>query len=133
MKWRAKGTTNSVPVVTMIPRITMIAGLDTQGRVYVSLVQGNSNDQTMDIFFRHLCMKLDRERPNWRYNTVVLLDNAPYHTSTATMRILNFLEIPVCFTGAHSYSAAPCELLFAAFKSRDINPSRVAIGKSQFR
>jgi hypothetical protein len=78
-------------------------------------------------------MKLDRERPNWRYNTVVLLDNAPYHTSTATMRILNFLEIPVCFTGAHSYSAAPCELLFAAFKSRDINPSRVAIGKSQFR
>ena len=66
MKWRAKGTTNSVPVVTMLPRITMIAGLDTQGRVYVSLIQGNSNDQTMDIFFRHLCMKLDRERPNWR-------------------------------------------------------------------
>ena len=51
MKWRIKGTTNSVGYVQMAPRISMIAGLDTKGEVYLSLVQANSNAKIMEIFF----------------------------------------------------------------------------------
>ena len=45
------------------------------------LTQSNSNSSVMDAFFRHLAEKLDRERKGWRKDTIIILDNAPYHTS----------------------------------------------------
>ena len=60
---------------------------------------------------------------------MILLDNAPYHTSDSTINLMQGLQIPIIFTGPHSYDAAPIELLFAAFKSCDINPRHVATGK----
>ena len=107
----------------------MIAGLDTKGRVYISLVQSNSNSKMMEVFFQHLVRKLDGERPRWRSDTTVLLDNAPYHKSKETLKLLEDLDVPVLFTGPHSYDVAPCELLFAAFKAADINPRHVPTGK----
>ncbi len=80
-----------------------------------------------------LVSKLDEERPGWRKNTCLLLDNAPYHTSPATLGVMEKLKIPVLFTGPHSYDASPCELFFAHFKKADINPNRLATGKSNFR
>ena len=83
----------------------------------------------MELFFRQLVKKLDRERAGWRQDTVILLDNAPYHKSKATMTLFAALDLPVMFTGPHSYAAAPCELWFAAFKSKDANPNRVPTTK----
>jgi len=51
-KWRAYGTPNSVPQLQIAPRISMIAGLDQTGRVYLSLLQSNSNSKVMEIFSR---------------------------------------------------------------------------------
>ena len=70
-------------------------------------------------------LKLDQENQNWRDNTVILLDNAPYHVSDGTVNLFAGLDIPVIYTGPYSYDAAPIELLFAAFKSEDINPNHV--------
>ena len=83
----------------------------------------------MDIFLRKLVRRLDSEDPEWRDNTVILVDNAPYHTSESTINLMEGHRIPMLFTGPHSYDAAPIELLFAAFKSRDINPRHVPQGK----
>ena len=83
----------------------------------------------MDVFFRHLCTKLDKERKNWRKDTIILLDNAPYHTSAETLDLIKSLDMPVMFTGPHSYDAAVCELFFAEFKSVDINPRHYPLGK----
>ena len=69
----------------------MICGLDTNGGVYLSLLQANSNSGVMGIFFRHLVRQLDKERPDWRSNTLVQLDNASYHTSPATLKLLEGL------------------------------------------
>ena len=44
--------------------------------------------------------------------------------------MLDALKIPTIFTGPHSYDGSPCELWFAHFKARDINPNRVPTGKS---
>ena len=107
----------------------MITGLDSNGQVYISLLQSNSNAKVMEIFFHKLVKVLDRERTNWRTDTVVLLDNAPYHTAPATLKVFQDLNIPVMFTGPHSYDAAPCELFFAHFKKEDINPRKVAMSK----
>jgi hypothetical protein len=84
----------------------------------------------MDIFFLALVNLLDKEQKNWRETHIILLDNAPYHVGTSTIKMLNRLKIPICFTGPHSYDTAPIELWFGAFKSKDINPQRMPTGKS---
>ena len=132
-KWQAPGTTNSVPKLQMVPRVSMICGLDSQGGIYFTLVQSNSNSKVMEIFFHALVKKLDKERPNWREDTIIMLDNATYHKSVTTLKLLQSLQVPTLYTGPHSYTAAPCELLFASYKSVDTNPNRVKTGKSHFK
>ena len=90
-KWKAPGSTNSVAQLELRPRVSLIMGIDTEGTVYISLLQANSNSQIMEIFFRQLVKKLDRERREWRQDTVVILDGAPYHNSKSIMELLEFL------------------------------------------
>ena len=59
----------------------------------------------MELFFRDLVRKLDDERKNWRSDTLIVLDNAPYHTSQVTIDLFRNLSLPICFTGPHSYDA----------------------------
>ena len=133
MKWRIKGTTNSVPQLPLLPRISMFIGLDTEGSVYLSLFQANSNAKITELFFHHLIKKLDKEKAHWRKNTVILLDNASYQTCPSSLKLYQKLKIPICFTGPHSYDASPVELFFANFKAADINPRKVKTGKSHFQ
>ena len=113
----------------MVPRISMIIGVDTRGKVYLSLTQSNSNSAVMGVYFNALVKKLEQQDQHWRHNTVVMLDNAAYHRSGATMKVFEELKVPVLFTGPHSYSASPAEYFFAAFKAADINPRRLKTGK----
>ena len=62
-KWRPQDNPNSVVKAQVIPRISMILGVDTAGQVYLSLLQTNSNASTMKIFFHALVKKLEAERP----------------------------------------------------------------------
>ena len=81
------------------------------------------------MYFIHLVNDLDNERKNWRQNTVIMLDNAPYHKSQLLLKFFELKKISVLYTGPHSYDAAPCELFFAAFKAADINPRHLPTGK----
>ena len=92
-------------------------------------MQANSNSKVMEIYLHQLVKTLDEERPGWRKNTFLMWDNAPYHSSPATLAVLEKLKVPVLFTGPHSYDASPCELFFAHFKKSDINPRRLPTGK----
>ena len=129
MKWRAYGSTNVIPAVSLTPRVTMIAALDTLGNVYLTLTQANSNNKTMEIYFHQLCAKLDKERPEWRKDSIVVTDNACYHNSASTLRVLKDLRVPVLFFGPHSYDLAACELFFAFIKSTHLNPTFLPTGK----
>ena len=128
-KWRAPGDSNVLPGVAMAPRITLIAALDTLGNAFLTLTQANSNNKTMEIYFHHLTAKLDKIRPHWREDSVLCLDNAPYHHSTSTLKLFKDLRIPVVFFGAHSYSIAACELFFSFMKSTHLNPTFIPTGK----
>ena len=83
----------------------------------------------MAMYIPRLVSMLDGERPNWRKDTIIMLENAPYHRSAKTMKLFENYQVPVIFTGPHSYDAAPCELFFAAFKAADINPRHIPQGK----
>ena len=91
----------------------MILGLDTQGSVYLSLLQANNNAQTMGLFFQRLTRKLDKERPSWRKDTVILLDNAAYHKSPTILNVFEKLRIPIIYSGATATMPLPasCTLL----------------------
>jgi len=128
-KWRPHRHTNSVAQLPLTPRISMVAGIDSHGEVFFSLLQSNSNSRTMMLFFKHLIMKLDAERPHWRRTHYLMLDNATYHKSTKMLKFFKDHAVPVLFTGSYCYDAAPCELLFAAFKAADINPRHLPQSK----
>ena len=66
MKWRAKGTSNSIVKLQVVPRISLIVGIETSGAIYISLLQCNNDSRTMELFFKSLCRKLDSERKEWR-------------------------------------------------------------------
>ena len=87
MKWQARNSSNSVAKLQIAPRVSMIVGLDTYGSIYLSLLQSNSNSKIMEIFIVELVKKLDSERSDWRKNTVIMLDNAPYHSNPATLKV----------------------------------------------
>ena len=52
MKWKPFGTTNSVPKVSVQPRVTMFLGLDSNGKTYLTLLQSNTNNKVMEIYLR---------------------------------------------------------------------------------
>ena len=83
----------------------------------------------MELFFRQLVLKLDSQRPKWRETHIIMMDNARYHTTPTFLNVMELLNIPLLFTGPHSYQACPIETWFAAFKAEDINPRKVATGK----
>ena len=83
----------------------------------------------MSVFFRKLVEKLNLERPKWRENSVVLLDNASYHTNPDMLQELKSLQVPTMYLGPYSYSTAPCELIFAALKMGMLNPKGLPTGK----
>ena len=83
----------------------------------------------MGIFFQQLCKLLDEQRKGWRKTHIILIDNAPYHTSKETLNMFEKLKVPLMFTAPYSFDVAPCELFFALFKSADINPENLSWGK----
>ena len=106
---------------------------DNRGSVWVSLFQSNSNKTIVSLFLRGLVERLNQEDADWRSNSVLILDGAPYHSAEATRSLMAALKIPVMMLGPYSYAASVCELYFAAFKTGDINPRHVKTGKGHFQ
>ena len=129
MKWCLPGRSNTVPKKQIQPRISVVAALDSNGEVYITLLQVNSNSEMMVMYLSHLIQLLDGRRRGCRSDTVLMMDNAPYHTSSLMMEFYEKQKLPIIFTGPHSYSASPIELFFAHFKRTDINPSQLPTGK----
>ena len=72
---------------------------------------------------------MDLETPGWQENSVILLDNAAWHTGALMKQRLAKLDIPIIYSGPYSYSAAAVESVFASLKLGDLNPDRLPTGK----
>ena len=81
------------------------------------------------LFFRHLVRQLDLESPGWQEDSIILLDNATYHTSAETRELFKKMALPVMFTAPYSYDAAPIEKLWSSLKLKELNPEREPTGK----
>ena len=107
----------------------MIAALDSNGKVWFSLAHATTDGDVIALFLKNLVGILDSESPGWRYDTVILWDNATYHTSAETQSVVCRLGLPVIYSGPYSFSAAPVETLFSHLKFGEINPENHATGK----
>ena len=128
-KWRLRGQTNSVNDKQITPRISVIAAIDTEGEVYLSLSIVNTDEDSFRLFVSKLAAKLNVARPGWKKDTVILIDNAPYHSGQLTRAYFAALGIRTMYSAPYSYSGAPVERYFAALKSTNLNPTMQATGK----
>ena len=73
-------------------------------------------------FLCKLVNVLDSVDTSWRENTLILLDNAPYHRAQSIMDKYLDLALPIMFLGPYHYRIAPVELMYSWIKNRDLNP-----------
>ena len=78
--WCRPGSNCSEAIKAISPSLSMIAALDTDGRVFFSLGHAVTDQDTLMLFLRHLTAELDKDSPGWQEDSIILLDNAPYHT-----------------------------------------------------
>ena len=107
----------------------MIAALDTEGRVYFALSHATTDQDTFMLFLRHLVAELDRDTPGWQEDSVILADNAPYHTGGEIREYLRKMQVPFMYTSGYCYSSSPIETLFAHLKLGELNATREPTGK----
>ena len=111
----------------------MIAALDTEGRVYFSLSHANTDQDTFMLFLQHLVTALDKDTPGWQQNSLILLDNASYHSGEQISTYLRKTQLPVMYSAPYCYDAAPIELLFAHLKLGELNQAGESTGKRKVR
>ena len=128
-KWRARGEKNTHREYPLTSRVNLIAALDTNGNVYASLTQVNTDSDVMIAFLNRLVIVLANESKDFRNDTIIVLDGAAYHRSAETRDTFRKLGLKVLITGPYSYDSSPCELLFAYFKQTNLNPSNISTGK----
>ena len=101
----------------------MIAAVDTEGHLYLSLTQFNTDSNVMLMFLSRLATVLSQEEPGWREDTYWLLDNAAYHRSKEVRECLRNLGVKIILSGQYAYGAAPCETFFSYYKQEEQNPT----------
>ena len=97
--------------------------------MYFALTQANTDADVMTLFLRYMMQQLDSEDANWKESTIILLDNAAWHSSEIMKRRLAKMSLPIIYSGPYSYSTAPAESVFAALKFGELNPDRLPTGK----
>ena len=107
-----------------LARINIIAAVSSWGDFYFTINCGKSISRTVLLFLIKLVSHMTDQDPDWRANTVIVLDNAPYHRSRVMTAWCRELKLPLMFLGPYQYSMAPVELMFSYMKNRDLNPGK---------
>ena len=128
-KWRLRGQSNSISERRIAPRISVQLAICTEGSLYFSLSQANTDSKTFCLFITWLANRLSRKDRNWRDNTLLLIDGARYQTSRESMGYMRRLGFRVAVSAPYSYAAAPVELAFAHLKAGNLNPTSLPTGK----
>jgi hypothetical protein len=97
--------------------------------LYFSLTQVNTDSEIKVLFLIDLAAKLDSDRPDWRSDTIILIDNASYNASSYTTKCIRKLGLPVMFSAPYSYDASAVERHFGYFKQAVILDKTQSSGK----
>ena len=70
-KWHEKVESNSLPKKAVFPRLSLLAAIDTEGRIFMALTTVNTTSEVVCLFVRKLVDALEQEDPNFREKTVL--------------------------------------------------------------
>ena len=70
------------------PRLSLLAALDNDGRIWFALTQANTDADVMTTFIRYLVRELERDDPLWAAKSTIVLDNAAWHSNALMKRRL---------------------------------------------
>jgi transposase len=101
--------------------VNIIAAIGSSGERMYSINKGKTNAITFLLFIVKLLSSLDQEDSNWRSNSLLLIDNAPYHRSKSVRNFLISNNVPVLFLGPYQFNMAPVEKFFSFIKCRELN------------
>ena len=107
----------------------MQVAICTDGQLYCSLSQVNTDAKVFCAFMSRLAAKLTEEDREWRQNSILLIDGARYQTCKESVTHMAALGFNVCISGPYSFASAPIEYCFGAFKSVALNPRGLKTGK----
>ena len=113
----------------MSPRLSLLAAVDTDGRVFMALTTSNTSSEVVCLFVSQLVELLEAEDPGFRESTVLQFDGATYHRSAETRNYLANVGVRVVISGPYGYEIAPIEMFFAQLKATNLNPEGVPTGK----
>jgi transposase len=128
-KWHNRDECNSLPRKNVSPRLSLLAAIDTDGRVFMALTTSNTTSEVICLFVSQLVELLEEENPGFRENTVLQFDGASYHRSSETRNYLANIGVKTIISGPYGYEIAPIEMFFAQLKSTNLNPGMLQTGK----
>lgn len=111
-------------------RLTLIAAVDNFGQSFFAVFQSTIDSHVLGAFLHRLVIDLDGENPDWRDDTIIVLDGAKIHRSGETRRAMAALRIPVMIAGPYGFDGSPAEKLFAILKNGELNKWGVKTGKT---
>ena len=76
--------------------------------------------------------KLDVERPNWRLDTILLVDGAKLHTTELLKEIYQKLKVPIMVAPPYAWNLVATEKWHNMFKAGELNPTGKQMTKSKF-
>ena len=120
----------SIPNKAVTPRICLFTCIDTDGEVILSMTQVNTDKKIKMLYLSKLGIVLDRMNPGWRETSFIIMDGAKYNTNEETRQWISALKMPVMFLAPYMYSGSAVEYFFAYLKNSNLNPDRLATGKT---
>ena len=89
---------------TLKVKINMIAAVSNRGQCWLGLTYVNTTEDVFQLFISHLADVLTRSgNSEWRDDTVLLIDGAPYHRSKSTRKFLLDQRIKTVLSAPYSY------------------------------
>ena len=77
-KWRKRGQADTCADSRVSPRVSLQMAICTDGKLYCSMYQINTDAKVFCLFISKLTAVLAKEDKNFRDNTILMLDGAKY-------------------------------------------------------
>ena len=95
------GKRNMTTTMQRLRSLSIIAAVSSEGKFMFTINSGKNNSNTFMLFLIKLSNYLDSVNSKWRQNSIIMIDNAPYHRSMLMMKKYGLLKVPIMFLGPY--------------------------------